>query len=93
MKTDPVLQMTKMLEDIAQLKINAAITAQNVVIAEVLATLTKKDLLSSADITHMIGRIEAAAARFSNAPDTSMAIGNAALLLKHALLKEQSKPS
>jgi hypothetical protein len=80
-----------MLEDVAQLKVGAACTAQNIVLLEIISMLFGKGLINTSDISTMLSKIESRSALLEHAPDAQRAVAEAALTLKHALLKTTQK--
>ena len=93
MNEEQTAKMIEMLEGIVQLKLMATTTSQQTFMVEILSMLIKKGVIDNSDIASFLMRLEDASARFSAMPETSRAIGDAALMMRTALLKERQQPS
>ena len=83
-----------LLESIVELQTNAQSTATLAVIAEMVSMLRRKRLLDGADVDRMLAKLEAmSAATSARSPAVSKHVADAALVLRHSLVKQTDKPN
>ncbi|HEV7293100.1 MAG TPA: hypothetical protein VGN79_12345 [Devosia sp.] len=94
--TDPMEKMTELLGMIAEQKVNAAMTANLIVLSEIVNVLIDKDLLTRQELLEKLRKLDVAASlQQSKSPDIAKSITHMTLLLREAFQLDDSgtKPS